>query len=380
VGNGTVTGPGAAANVLLVTVNGSECDPANSVDYPDKPCVSVKVCDPNNPLSCQTVNDILLDTGSFGLRIFYSALNVGGLVLTPETLTPGGPDLYECLTYGDNTSDWGYVALANVRLGGEQPVSVPIEVIDPPLGPTIPRSCTSPHTGPATGLVPAGYNGVLGVGPLVYDCGSVCVNRPVGQYYTCSSGTCSRTTAPLADQVQNPVASLPADNNGVIVELPGVPAAGLPSVDGFLVLGIGTQPNNTPSGVTVYGMDQNGEFPTSFSDASLTSVADTGTNGFAFPDPSLPTTPEGWFDPSSPVCLSATIMGASGAPSGPVAFQISNAQSLLASSNNVFSTLGAYGSFGFFDWGLPFFLGRTVYVGISGKGGSSLGTGPFLAY
>jgi hypothetical protein len=32
-----------------------------------------------------------------------------------------------------------------------------------------------------------------------------------------------------------------------------------------------------------------------------------------------------------------------------------------------------------FDWGLPFFYGRRVFIGIDGQA-SSLGTGPFYAF
>ncbi len=63
----------AANNVLLVTVNGSLC--SNSPFIVNKACVSVTVCTPGTT-NCQTINDILLDTGSSGLRIFKQALNV----------------------------------------------------------------------------------------------------------------------------------------------------------------------------------------------------------------------------------------------------------------------------------------------------------------
>jgi hypothetical protein len=382
VGSGAIAQP-SGTNWLLVTVNGSECNPATTdqAGYPDKPCVSVTICDPSNPGTCQLVSDILLDTGSFGLRIFYSALNVSGLVLTP--VASGGGSLAECVTYADNTSDWGYVALANVHLGGELALSVPIQVIDPPSLGAIPGSCTSPHTGPGPGgAIPAFYNGVLGVGPLVYDCGSACTANPSAlnpvNYYTCVGGSCTLSTAALVSQVQNPVTFLP-DNNGLIVELPGVPAAGLPSVNGYVVFGIGTQANNVPSGVTAYGLNQFGEFATSFNGPPfVAAIVDTGTNGFLFSDPTLPTS-GGWFNPSSSLCLSATIEGASGVPASVVAFQIASLASLSA-SGWVFSNIGASGQAGFFDWGLPFFLGRNVYIGINGRGGSTLGAGPFVAF
>jgi len=197
------------------------------------------------------------------------------------------------------------------------------------------------------------------------------------------------------------VASLPTDNNGLIVQLPNVAAGGVPSLSGALVLGIGTQSNNSLSGVTSYTLDQNGNFITTFNgvaynDASNNpatdggSFIDTGSNGLFFTSPynsssgpykgllpSCPGTNSFFFCPPSITNLSATIVGASGSPVGTVQFQVGNFNSLINSSNNVFSDIGG-NSVGDFDWGLPFFFGRNVYIGFESK--SSLGTGQFFAY
>ena len=170
----------------------------------------------------------------------------------------------------------------------------------------------------------------------------------------------------------------------MIVQLPSVPLGGLPSVNGYLVLGIGTRSNNAPSGVKTYAADQNGEFTTNFKGISYSSYIDSGSNGLFFPSPSRSLLPNcsspnsTWYCPSSTTSLSATNTGASGSPSGVVSFQIGNFDSLIASSNNVFAEIGGDGA-GEFDWGLPFYFGRNVYMGLEGTE-SSLGSGLYWAY
>lgn len=359
-------------NVLPITVNGAGLN--NS--YPNEACVSVTVCTPGTT-TCQTINDILLDTASSGLRIFKQALNVS-LV----QVASGSGSLAECVQYADGSSDWGPVQMAGVILGNEPAVQVPIQVIDSSFFSNAPSVCGTPDQSPSD----AGYNGILGVGLFVHDCGLGCTSSANNRiYYSCNGSNCSGTAVPLARQVQNPVALLPQDNNGVIVQLPGVPLSGSPSVNGSLVLGIGTRSNNMASGKTTYAADPfNGDFITDFNGTSYSSFIDSGSNGFFFPSPSPSLLPDcaavysGWFCPSSTVSLSATNRGASGSPSGAVSFQIGNFETLFNSPNNVFDDVGG-SSPGGFDWGLPFFLGRNIYVGLEGKT-STLGTGPYWAY
>jgi len=204
-------------------------------------------------------------------------------------------------------------------------------------------------------------------------------------YYSCSGTSCRGTAVSLANQVQNPVSLLSTDNNGVIVQLPSVSSGGAASATGSLILGIGTSSNNTPSSSAIaYPANDYAEFITTLNSTSYSSsFLDTGSNGLFFPSPSstlLPTcsSSSDWFCPSSAVSLSATTSGYSGTPSTAVSFSIANATALFNTSYSVFSELGGSMSGGF-DWGLPFFFGRTVYVGISGKT-STLGTGPYWAY
>jgi hypothetical protein len=359
-------------NVVPITVNGALC--SNSA-FVNKACVSVTICTPGTS-TCQVINDIILDTASFGLRIFKQALSPA-LTLTQVTVPSGA--VAECIQFGGGSSDWGPVQVAGVVMGNEPAVQVPIQVIDSTFAP-LRTVCLSADIAPAS----AGFNGILGAGLFIPDCGTACsTNALNGLYYSCTGATCTGTTVPLASQVQNPVALLPVDNNGMVVQLPSVLSGGAPSADGFLILGIGTQANNTPSGVTTYPANPFGEFFTVFNGTSFNGVIDTGTGSLIFPSggllPNCATPNSSWFCPPSLTNLSATNEGApGGVPSGVVPFQIGNFVSLAVSGNKVFPDIGGNGTTQFI-WGLPFFFGRPVYIGIQGRV-SSLGTGPYWAY
>jgi hypothetical protein len=369
---------GAAANVLTLSVDGPLCGGSSSA-YPNEPCVQVTVCEPGTG-QCLTIDDILLDTGSYGLRIFRQAL--GPLLLQP--VPAGSGRLATCVQFADLSSDWGPVQMADVVLGGEPAVRVPIHVLDATFS-TPPASCPSPQTGPSA----AGFNGILGVGVFAQDCGPGCTTTASnGVYFACGASGCADSAASLANQVQNPVFLLPKDNNGVIVDLPAVAAAGAPSVQGTLLLGIGTRANNALTGATAFPLDPgNGTFTTTLAGTVMDqSFLDTGSNGLFFAPPSASVLPDcggsaaGWFCPTSTVSLTATNAGAPGTPRADLSFQIADFEALTASPNNVFADLGGGSIPGAgFDWGLPFFLGRRVAVGFDGKF-SPLGTGPLVAY
>ena len=62
-----------------------------------------------------------------------------------------------------------------------------------------------------------------------------------------------------------------------------------------------------------------------------------------------------------------------------VKFKIMDASVLSSSANFAFNNLGGTNASNAFDWGLPFFFGRKVYIGIETTS-SSLGTGPYYGF
>lgn len=376
----TVTGnTSTGANVMRITVNGDLCSAATSAGYVNKPCVSVTVCNPNSS-TCQTITDLLLDTGSTGLRVFSSA--IPNLTL-PQVTTSGGGSLAGCVGFADGSSLWGPIKMASVQLGNEPAVLVPIQVIDSTFG-IRPSGCSNADPTP----VSAGFNGILGVDVFAQDCGPACVSSALnGMYYSCNGSGCSGTTVPTANQVANPVVSLPVDNNGVQVQLPPVPLGGVASLSGSLILGINTQSNNTPGAVTVLPEDTSGDFRTLYptSSTSNDSFVDTGSNALFIPNlnpsvlPTCASPNQAWYCPPVTRSLFATATGFSGLPAVNVPFNVGNFITVASDGNSVFSEIAGTSTFGF-DWGLPFFMGRNVFLGYEQKIVPSLGTGPFVAF
>lgn len=396
---------GGTNNVLSIAVDGGP-NPSQNGIYPNGAFATATICSPGSTSNCVTVDHLLVDTGSFGLRVLQS--EVASLNL-PNVNASNGSLAYDCVAFADLSFLWGPVQNARVVLSGEIANNIPIQVISSSTA-NIPTSCSSGNTtGDENTQALLGANGILGVGLEPIDCGAACdpnggePSPPVPAYYTCSSSSCSPAFVSESNQVTNPVVLFTVDNNGVIVELPSVSGTAA-TVTGSLIFGIGTESNNGLSSSTnVYTLACD-NFDTIFEGqtfsidpASCTgpgSFIDSGSNAIYFPDvtsPAIPTCPTGtgavapgFYCPTSLQNLSAVNEDPNTGFQGPtVDFSVDSAVNLFTAnpSNAAFGTLGGPQPSGAgFDWGLPFFYGRNVYSAIDGQAVPTNASAPWWAY
>jgi hypothetical protein len=320
-----------------------------------------------------------VDTGSSGLRILSSALTLQ----LPQQTDQNGAPIVECNEFVDGVT-WGPVQTADVKLAGETASAVPIQVIGAPGFSTIPNACSS--VGPSENtLATLGANGILGVSVFREDCGPACAvagSVNPGAYYACPASGCVATTQALAKQLQNPVWLFSRDNNGVMIQLPSVPAGGAFTVTGSMVFGIGTQSDNALGSARVLTVDQISNFTTVFNNQSYpSSFIDSGSNAIFFLDPATTGLPlcrlsSDFYCPPTLRTLSAIQRGVNGATST-VNFSAGNVDQLNGIFNAFIEVTGP--NAGSFDWGLPFFFGRTIFTAIEGQSTPG-GTGPYWAY
>jgi Protein of unknown function (DUF3443) len=374
-GGSSSSPPPNGNNVQALSVNGG---PAPGVDYADAAFTSVTVCVPGSS-SCATVDGVLVDTGSVGLRLLASAIPTLAL---PELSGSGNTTYYNCVDFVDGTYLWGPVAQADIEMAGEKASTASIQLVENPSGFSVPAACSQGGVNLDT-LNALGANGILGVGSYPQDCGTACQNSASPNvYFTCGpSGPCSSQTISVARQVINPVIGFTTDNNGVIIEMQSIDGEAA-TASGSMIFGIGTESNNALGSATIYPINDNGFFTTTFNSQALTeSFIDSGSNGYFFPDASITqcagnSIAPGFYCPTNTLNLSAQNEAQSGTQET-VNFSVDNAVNdfnnfgsdaafaNLAGPNG--STNCGLGSPCGFDWGLPFFFGRNVFVSIYGQ-------------
>lgn len=402
----------SSSNVIPISVNGGPtAGEMNGSIYTNAAFATATICAPGSTTSCVTVNDLLVDTGSSGLRILQSA--VASLNL-PTVDASNGSAAYDCVSFVSGAYLWGPVQQADVTLGDETASKLPIQVISSSTT-GIPSSCSNGSTMNDNSQASLGFNGILGIGSEPTDCfydgGSACSpdsglsSPPYPAYYTCSGSSCSPAFISTANQVANPVVLFPKDNNGVIIELPAVSGGGAATVNGSLVFGIGTESNNQlPGSATIFTLTC-GAFTTDFDNNTYGitnptnctgpgSFIDSGSSGLFFPNAAnIPLCPNNtavgdlssFYCPSSTESFSATNYGANGT-SKTTSFSVANTEdfftSTTTSSYAAFSGLAGPNPAGVgFDWGLPFFYGVNVYTSIDGQSvPSGAPAAPWWAY
>jgi len=377
-GSGGNVSDGNTANTAVITVSSGVAQVINI------PTVNVKICAPGTS-NCQVVNNVLVDTASYGLRLVSSALSSGVLNNLPQT-TSGGAPVAECGKFVSSFT-WGSVRTVDLSIGTEQAGSLPVQIIGD-LGTTnVPSSCS--NNGARTSANTArdlGANGILGIGPAPVDCGTACAtstSATSNNYYACPNGNSSCTVAlvPVAQQVANPVHRFATDNNGVIVQMPNISNSGQGSATGLLTFGIGTQSNNALGASTVLTSTTTGDVSATFLGSSATAFFDTGSNAYFFDD-SLQrkcSTNTQFYCPTSSTTYTATLTGRNGA-SGGVSMPVVNADAVFANASTfAFNDIaGPFGVAGWLDLGMPHFYGKTIYFGMDKT--STGGQQPYVAF
>jgi len=175
----------------------------------------------------------------------------------------------------------------------------------------------------------------------------------------------------------NPVFAFSADNNGSAITFPAV-GISAPAADGALVFGIGTASNNAIPGTATGLFLDSSDFITSvFNSQTLSSsFIDSGSNGYFFPS-SITVCPkpnDGFYCPVATQTLSATTQDGS-SHTKTVSFNIDAATNVFNANDSAYGTVGGPFAAGSFDFGAPFFYGKTVFTGIDVSGQA-----PFYAY
>ena len=398
----------ATPNTTTITLDAGPAALANGTSgYSafNEPYVTITLCAPGSTSNCQTIDHIIVDTGSVGLRIIQSIIAPDLQAALPTETDLVGNPVGECYQYV-NSFAFGSVRQADFAIAGEKVSSMPFQVIaDAGRFAAVPDSCSS---GGGTAVITVqdfGANGILGVGTTTTDCGAQCTSgggTSAATYYDCPATGCGTIVARAAnvvapfEQLPNPVAAFPIDNNGTIITLPSVPSRGLATVVGSITFGIGTQADNKLTATTLLPLTTSssrlgpGVLTAIYKGESLTqSFFDSGSNDYFFIDTSLPPCTDAsliaFYCPVVPTTLSAQLTASNGSSI--------NASFILYSPLDVATSSSAAPGLGLnptlikpplpfgnsFDFGVPFFFGQTIFTAIEGRTAGGF-AGPYVGF
>ncbi len=334
------TPPGLSDTASPLPVYESTC--AGTVNIP---VVTLHICVPGTS-TCQDVPNILVDFGSTGLRLSHTLPIAGEL---PQEQI-GGQPLYECY-YFESGYNYGPVVTATVTLDG-QSVQVPVQISNSSL--SAPCGNIVSPTSPSAPFQPY-YNGILGVLFPQYD------DLDSSAIYL--EGSQSSVVNPSqSETVQNPVYLLPiSSNDGVLLTISTKVSSsqGAPSFTGTLTFGALSSGTGTQLQTDRYG-EITATYPSSGTGSThYSAFFDTGSNGFFFDNSLIPqcTGNDSGFFCGNASSQTVTFSSPTSSSSNKFTlhFSIVSAQTLFATGNTVFSTLGGFQS-DLFDAGFPAFL------------------------
>lgn len=400
--------PAAAMNVATVTLDaGPAALKSGSRGYTafNEPYVTITICAPGSTTNCQTIDHIILDTGSVGLRLIQGVLDAAMLAALPTETDPSGNPVGQCYQYV-NSYAFGSVRKIDFAIAGEHVAAMPVQIIaDTGVFSAVPASCSAGGGTAVTTVQEFGANGIIGIGTTPTDCGARCTvagGSAGAIYYACPAAGCGAIIARAAnaaapfEQLPNPVAAFPIDNNGTLLTLPAVPPQGVPALSGTVTFGIGTQSNNMLNAATLLPVTASGSrlgagvLTATYKGKPLTqSFIDSGSNDYFFIDTGLTPCANAnylaFYCPSGPLTIALVLTGTDGAT-------FSDAFSLYSPLNIAGSSVVAPGLAinptlvkpplpfaNSFDLGMPFFFGRTVFTAIEGRQAGAT-AGPFVAF
>lgn len=388
-GCGTETNTGIG-NVSPMVVDGFPCKSggkAGEINWPQVPYVSVKICSPGSLANCQVIDHVIVDSGSTGLRVAYSALSPklrSGFKKLPLK-SSFGKTLTECEAY-ISSYVYGPIAQADVHIAGESARNTQLQIFGHPRY-RVTRDCKRQGGDEMDSTQSFGGNGLIGVSFYLRDDHAL--------YYNCQPNTSfckANTTFP---GIPNTVSQFATNNNGAVLSFPplSTPDSSTP-IEGTLAFGISTQSNNTP-GVNTLALlndggttSDSGTFEAKIGSNWSNAYIDSGTDTVYFYDDqnsalkACPSTSyyAGWYCPLATQHLTFNLADAGTTKTqGYLHFTVANPRNTFTSSTIAYDNIGGVSSpssnlDNSMAFGLSVFFGNKMYFLFNDQKASTFGT------